>query len=168
MGRIKDLGGRFWSHCTGPVTVRSIVFVAVMILFLWALFDRLAARDHNKAMQHRLELISAETQRGLTQIYQSWAKFDEGQKQVLINQRAMQDEIAAQTAILKTERLIREKELDRVEAKEQPRPRSTRPRRRPPARPPRSRACFRLEDQITKFGEGAEVKRQILVSVPCP
>lgn len=166
MGRIRDHAGRFWSHCTGPVTVRSIVFVAVMVLFIWALFDRLAVKDQNRAMQQRLEIYSAETQKGLNQIHASWAKFDAAQEQILINQRAMQDEINAQTAILQAEKAIRERDLAR------PTPKSSQPRGPSRARrsrgKPRLRSCYRLEDQIQRFGSGAEVKQQVFVSVPCP
>jgi hypothetical protein len=111
----KEIMAKAWAHCTGPVTVRSIVFVAVTILFIWALFDRLAVRDNNRAMQQRLELYSVETQRGLSQIYQSWAKFDASQTQVLANQRAMQDEINTQTKILTAEHSLRERELNAQE-----------------------------------------------------
>lgn len=164
MGRLRDYAARFWSHCTGPVTVRSIVFIAVMILFLWALFDRLAVKDQNRAMQHKLELYSVETQQGLNQIHTSWAKFDAAQEQILTNQRAMQDEINAQTAILHAEKAIREKELTRPS----PQPSQSRGASRSRARSSRLRSCYRLEDRVKTFGNGAEVKQQILVSVPCP
>lgn len=171
--RVRDLAGRFWSHCTGPVTVRSLVFFAVMGFFLWALFDRLATKDHNRAMQQRLDLYSIEVQKGLAQIYESWSKFDAAQGQVLRNQRAMQDEINTQTAILNTERKIRESEK-RLREKELARPkthqssRGLRPRRRSSVRVPRLQSCYRIEDRVNAFGNGAEVKQQILVPMPCP